>query len=533
MLHLPDSPAYTRLLTDDVLPSRNTLRKGEIWLGSPLGRGGFGITYEAVETSSNRAVAIKEFFLSSCHRDPQSTSILPHGLLSAEAWEQAKAQFLETARVLRQFRHPSIVRIYDGWEENNTVYVAMEHLRGHTLQEIVEEDGPFPEAVALSIIKSLGEALESIHQLGLLHLDIKPENVMVCRNAHDMNGSSQSQRIGRIALFDFDLMQRIDHATGYQTQPLLLHCGTPGYCPLEQYAQHARFGAFTDIYAIGATLYHLLTGQAPPAAPDRALGSTLIAPQDLSAQISSTVNEAILWSLEIETARRPQSVREWLTALREGRPAPPAVSVPIIDDDPQLSWTPAQAAPGFAPQQAPQPLIYTLPPLPQLEGWYHVTVSDLEVEMPDLCSCCGGSADVFFAAEAKVAGWMSTNGTMHSAQQKTWAVPTCKRCARHIRAANQAVRGTTWGMVVGGLISLLGFLRADIWLSPSGIIIYFSAMTYGALKIQYAEELMHRHCSDRKLSVQFSGHIGSKYFLHFRSLAYAHEFRALNADKVL
>jgi hypothetical protein len=141
--------------------------------------------------------------------------------------------------------------------------------------------------------------------------------------------------------------------------------------------------------------------------------------------------------------------------------------------------------------------------------------------------------DKFDVAKASSAAWMSGDGTVHPAQKKTWPIPLCRHCATHVRAANQAISGTSWGMVIGTVVALAGFLMADIWLSPGGVIIHFSSMAYGALKVQYAEELLSRRCCDRKLGVMFGGHSGAKYFIHFRSLSYAHEFRALNANKVL
>jgi hypothetical protein len=121
--------------------------------------------------------------------------------------------------------------------------------------------------------------------------------------------------------------------------------------------------------------------------------------------------------------------------------------------------------------------------------------------------------------------------------QQLWEVPYCRRCARHVRAAHQSVVGTTWGMTLGLLVAAFGFaipdiLMSGIWLGPLGVSIHFSAMAYGVLKVQAAERIMRDECCDRNRAVAFGGQHGTKYFVLFRNLAYAHEFRTLNAGKL-
>ncbi|MDF2439413.1 MAG: F-box protein 11, partial [Abditibacteriota bacterium] len=536
-------PLLPPSVPSDVLPSGTLLCDGRYRLGEPLGRGGFGITYAATDTRSGREVAIKEFFPTGCwrHRDENVWSVRPAGALSEEAFARSQTQFLDGAHVLQQLRHPHLVRVYERWPEHNTAYLAMELLHGRTVLDVIEESGALEAQRASEIIEAVGEALEAIHRLGLLHLDIKPENVMLCPAAIT---NAEARSVGRVVLFDFDLMQRTDLAAGLGTRPLLAHCGTPGYAPLEQYTQRAAFDSFTDIYALGATLYHMVTGEAPPAATDRAHFGQMTAPTTVVPILDEALNEAILWALEMSEYDRPQSVAQWRRAFQEGRPkrvVPVAAPANTLGADDV--WVQATAPTGFAipsqstfgvsqlPAQPAQAAIPVLAPLPRTDGWFRVAVHEASVLFPNVCACCGGSTKTF--APLRVKG----HGVQGKSWQQLWEVPYCRRCARHVRAAHQSVVGTTWGMTLGLLVAAFGFaipdiLMSGIWLGPLGVSIHFSAMAYGVLKVQAAERIMRDECCDRNRAVAFGGQHGTKYFVLFRNLAYAHEFRTLNAGKL-
>lgn len=531
-------PVFSPSVPSDVLPPGTLLCDGRYRLGETLGRGGFGITYAAIDARSGREVAIKEFFPVGCwrHQDESTWSVRPSGALSVEAFVRSQVQFLEGARVLQQLRHPNLVRVTDRWPEHNTAYLAMELLHGRTLLDVVDESGPLEPKQALEIIEAVGEAVDAIHRLGLLHLDIKPENVMICPTV--LTGD-ETRSVGRVVLFDFDLMQRTDLAGGLGTRPLLSHCGTPGYAPLEQYTQRAAFGPFSDIYALGATLYHLVTGQAPPAATDRAHSEQITEPKYFAPTIDESLNEAIVWAMEMSDTERPHSLSEWRLSLRQGRPKR---ALTVATKDLQAAMSPRDVTATVAPsstsfampsqstfgvsqlpvQAAPPALV----PLPRVDGWFRVAVRDLEVQFPNVCACCGGATKTFIPMRVKGGDSL-----------RLWEVPACRRCARHVRAAKQAGAGTAWGMIAGMLIALIGFLipsflMSGMWLGPLGVAIHFSAMAYGALKIQAVERIMRDGCCDRKLAVGYGGQQGSKYFVLFHNLIYAHEFRTLNADKL-
>jgi serine/threonine protein kinase len=281
-----------------------------------LGQGGFGITYRGHDLRLERPVAIKEFFpFGAAIRISQDNRLEPSGGLSRAEFDAARAAFFEEARTLARFSHPNIVNVFTAFEEKNTAYMVMEFLSGQSLQARIEERRALSEAEALDAIEQVGRALEVIHGAGLLHRDLKPDNILLCP---DTGGTE------RAVLLDFGSARSF---TAGQTQNLdrLL---TPGYAPLEQYSSSARFDVYTDIYSLGATLYQCLTGQVPPAATDRAGGVQLVAPRQLNPQLSRAISDATLWALSLSATDRPQSMRAFLEALRASTAAPTASKSP-------------------------------------------------------------------------------------------------------------------------------------------------------------------------------------------------------------
>ncbi|MCS6919505.1 MAG: serine/threonine protein kinase, partial [Fimbriimonadales bacterium] len=226
-------------------------------------------------------------------------SVQVGGGISPADFQQSKLKFLEEARVLAKFNHPNIVEVYDAFEENNTAYMVMEFVRGKTLARLLQERGALAVDEALDYIQQVGAALQVVHQANLLHRDIKPDNIIVTDE-------------GRAVLVDFGAARAFTKGATHRMTAML----TPGYAPLEQYGQQARFGVYTDIYALGATMYHLLTGKVPTQATDRASGVTLKPPNQYNTQIPDSVSDAVMWAMEMKATRRPQSVQEFLDALQ-------------------------------------------------------------------------------------------------------------------------------------------------------------------------------------------------------------------------
>src|SRR5271157_1277696 len=173
------SPLRPETALTPALPVGTRLQGDLYSIGKVLGQGGFGITYLGSDTGLKRAVAIKEFFpqVQGCSRD--GAMVQPGGMITHLEYQQEKDKFLAEGQWLAQFHHPSIVKVFSLFEENNTAYMVMEFLRGKTLLKIVEEDGRLEERDAVAYIVQIAVALDVIHGLKLLHRDIKPENIII------------------------------------------------------------------------------------------------------------------------------------------------------------------------------------------------------------------------------------------------------------------------------------------------------------------------------------------------------------------
>lgn len=281
----------------DALPFNAPLQNGAFVVERVLARSGFGLTYRARDETLQRSVALKEFFPSGCRRDPFTSEVQPAGLLSVADFEDGRARFLEEARALALFHHPNIVAVHGFFQENHTAYLAMEFLEGQTLHEHLQSRGALGEREMLRLASQLCDALATVHHAHRLHRDLKPDNVVLCND-------------NRVVIVDFGLSTRFVGDDAYGTRQLdnAQRFGTPGYAPLEQYTQSGRVSQTSDIYALGATLYHALTGHAPPPATDRAFGSPL-EPIRHFQSVSTPVKEAIEWALEMKPEARPPSVR--------------------------------------------------------------------------------------------------------------------------------------------------------------------------------------------------------------------------------
>lgn len=316
---------------DDALPTGAILSLGAYRVERVLGQGGFGITYLCRDLRLERAVAIKEFFPSGCRR--AQDDVRPSRALSASDYTQAKNKFLEEARVLARFKHAGIVDVHTVFEENNSAYMVMEFLEGKSLLALLRERGArqMPEDEALHYIERAGDALSAVHDRGLLHRDLKPDNIIACND-------------GRVMLIDFGT------AREYSAQQTHGHTVvvTPGYAPLEQYAQQARRGAYTDVYGLAATLYHLLTGEVPAAASDRAMGVELVPPRELNPHMSTHVARAIETALQTETVRRPQTARAFLDLLHDTSAPQTATRVESLDATGDNGWQKTDSAPNEA-----------------------------------------------------------------------------------------------------------------------------------------------------------------------------------------
>jgi serine/threonine protein kinase len=286
----PNCGAY---IAPSQLPSKTALRSGQYVLEHVLGQGGFGITYFGSDTVLQRPVAIKELFPDGSTRHGQQ--LVPAASLGAHGFHELKTRFLEEAQTLARFNHPGVVRVFDTFEEHGTAFLVMEALEGHTLGQAIERLGKLNTDAVHKLGLQLGAALEVVHGAGLLHRDIKPDNVFLTYDH-------------RTVLIDFG------SARTYRSDRTVRHTQlvTPGYAAPEQYASSAKFAPYTDVYGLAATLYHALVGHAPPTATDRFIATL---PFDWPQDISQTLQTALEAGLALNVSHRPPSVNQFLGLL--------------------------------------------------------------------------------------------------------------------------------------------------------------------------------------------------------------------------
>ena len=284
----------------------SVLQGGKYEICRTLGQGGFGITYLAEQVALHRKVAIKEFFMKEyCARDGATGVTLGATVGSRDLVERFLKKFLREAQMIASLDHPNIVKIHDVFEENGTAYYVMEFFEGESLMDKVKESGPLSEEEALRYIRQVARALSYIHKKNTLHFDVKPSNILI-------NGD------GDAVLIDFGVSKHYD-AAGNQTSSTPVGI-SKGYAPLEQYQQNEidTFTPATDIYALGATLYTLLTGEIPPSASEVNEDGV----PEMSEKISRTTRNAIRQAMEPRRKDRPQSVDEFLSLLETREPDP-------------------------------------------------------------------------------------------------------------------------------------------------------------------------------------------------------------------
>jgi serine/threonine protein kinase len=322
----------------NTLPVHTKLQADHFVIDEVLSQGGFGITYGATDTRLNRAVAIKEFFPHGCVR--QGLLVHPSGSEPVASFDKAKAKFIEEARALAQFHHPNIVQVHTFFLENNTAYMVMEYLRGRTLGQLVNEQGKIEEANAVAYITTVGQALAEVHKANLVHRDVKPDNIMVCEN-------------GRTVLIDFGLTKQ-EVANMYGTRPLTgsSATGTDGYAPIEQYSRSSLATPSTDIYALGATLYFVLTGRVPPAVTERVAG-TLVPPiQHFNSEVGRATTDAVMWAMEMQATHRPQTSTAFLAKLTANQS--PSASAKVNVPSPIHQANHSSASPSKPAQKSTQ-----------------------------------------------------------------------------------------------------------------------------------------------------------------------------------
>ncbi len=316
------------------------LQNGAFSIGRVLGQGGFGITYKGNDVNLGRLVAIKECFPDGSGR--KEKQVVPPSNVSPQEWDSVKREFIEEARTVARFSHPGIVNVYSVFEENGTAYQAMEFLDGQSAGGMVEK-GKLSENEAVPIIERVADALATMHASGFIHRDLKPDNIVQTKD-------------GRTVLIDFGTAKQFVREKTQKLTPML----TPGYAPLEQYSTQARFDHRLDIYALGATLYHLLTGEVPVSAVERAAGVDLPSVREKNPAVSQAVSDALERAMAVKVGERFDSVRDFALALRANKrtsasPQPQQPKPQQSQSQPKPQPIPPRSNAPQAPPQAPRP----------------------------------------------------------------------------------------------------------------------------------------------------------------------------------
>lgn len=280
------------------------LQHGKYHIESVLGSGGFGNTYLAIHVALGRKVAIKEFFMKDyCERDEITSSVIIPTEGTRQIVERYKLKFLKEAQMIASLKNEHIIQIHDIFEENNTAYYVMEYVNHGSLKDIVERKGALVESKAIKYINQIADALSYLHSRNILHLDIKPSNVLIDDD-------------DKVILIDFGISKHYDSDGGQtSTTPAGI---SKGYAPIEQYQQGSvsTFSPSTDVYSLGATFYFILTGETPPEA-------SIIYEDGLSGNINgfrSSVREAILKAMAPRRKDRFQSIVDFSNCLNVSKP---------------------------------------------------------------------------------------------------------------------------------------------------------------------------------------------------------------------
>jgi len=278
-----------------------TILDNHFLIGAALGQGGFGITYIGKDLNLDIKVAIKEYYPNgfvnrSATISPNVTCNMSQG--EKDFFEKGREGFLNEARILAKFsKEPGIVEVRHFFEENDTAYIVMEYVEGQDLSEHLKEEGTFSPEEIHGLMLPVLRALAKVHEKGLIHRDISPDNIRFSE--------------GKLKLLDFGAA-RMSSAVANKTISVILK---PGYAPEEQYRSKGKQGAWTDVYALCATMYKCITGITPDDSPDRKDSDEVKVPSALGIPISATFEHALMKGMSVRQEDRYQSIKALMDGL--------------------------------------------------------------------------------------------------------------------------------------------------------------------------------------------------------------------------
>ena len=281
-----------------------TILAGKYLVGMAIGEGGFGITYIGMDLNLEMRVAIKEYYPHGCAiRDMRghSCTVTSYEGNSQQYFKEGREKFINEARVLARCESlPEIVTVRDFFKENHTAYIVMEYVEGKTLKAYLKEmGGRISVGETLSMMEPVIRSLGQVHRMNLIHRDISPDNIMIRRD-------------GSVKVLDFGGAR--DFIGGNKSLSIMLK---PGYTPEEQYRTHGEQGAWTDVYAICATMYRCITGEIPPESVERTYEDQLKPFSAFKISCPGHVEKAIFKGLSVYKNARFQSMEELHRALYE------------------------------------------------------------------------------------------------------------------------------------------------------------------------------------------------------------------------
>ena len=259
-----------------------------------IGQGGFGITYKAYDSVLDVPVAIKEYYPSgiASRYHEQSLDVQVGGSENRRLFEEGKKKFLEEARILARFSEdPNVVGVRNFFEDNQTVYIVMQYLQGESLKEYIEKNGKISFDEAYRLLRPVMQSLGRIHAAGLIHRDISPSNLI-------------RMRTGKVKLIDFGTAREYS-TDGDKSLSIVLK---PGYAPAEQYQTHGLQGPWTDVYALCASIYKLITEITPENSLNRMVNDEVRLPSECGAEISAAQEEVLMQGLAVRESDRIRSM---------------------------------------------------------------------------------------------------------------------------------------------------------------------------------------------------------------------------------
>lgn len=277
---------------------------GRYIIGTKIGQGGFSITYTGWDTVLHTKVAIKEYYLhGNVERNMNAASLEPVNDDCKVTFDSGLDKFINEARIMAQFNNEAeIVHVYDFLKENNTAYIIMEFIDGQTLRSYVDEYGSegIGQDEALEIVINIAMSLSKLHNAGVIHQDVSLDNIMITNDK-------------QIKILDFGASKDDAVDISDDADTVVKH----SYAPLEQYDSNSKCDQRTDIYALGAVMYHMMTGQAPASAIDRRINDTLRKPKDVNKDIPEWMNDVILKCMEMSPEDRFRDTSHVIRAIEK------------------------------------------------------------------------------------------------------------------------------------------------------------------------------------------------------------------------